>query len=657
MNHDRYQPLFEPLKVGAVVVKNRVAVTGHATRNLDSNGHPNEQDAAYFGERAKGGTGLNIMGMSVVHPSSPTPHGVYRNLDDTSVQPYAAVVEAVHEHDAVLLAQIGHMGTKTGGAIGANWAPSAISFHSRGVVPHVMSLREIRSVVDAHAAAALRLCRAGVDGVELSFGHGLLPNLFLSPLTNTRTDEYGGTPERRFAFVEQLLAEVRLAIGDRILSVRVNGSDEVDGGLTQDQWLSIDQKIDRTGAVDLVNVSASFMGSATPTMASPPACLMPYAEAVRRVVSIPVLGAGRVTDASIAAEVVASGQADLVGMTRAHIADPHLVLKISTGRADDVRPCVGCLQMCMGELERGRNVKCMHNAVTGYELTRRRVTEETAPSRRRVVVVGAGPAGMEAARISAIRGHEVILFEQRTDLGGAVRIAASVPGRSELAGTIVWLESQVRKLNIDIRENCRATGPDIMNLRPDVVVVATGARPATPDWLEEPNPRVTSAREFVSAGGTASERIVIVDDERRGLAFSAALVAAKSGAKVSIVTANTAVGDWLEQEVRVDFVRALRGYPVTVIAERAVRHCYGAAPVVLDLEASTGSWYARPEPGKVAVHRSAIEADLVVHTWSEPHDELTDLEDEVEVYRVGDAASPHRIEGAIHMAFLAAGAI
>src|SRR4051794_28653546 len=371
-------PLLTPLQLGATQLRNRIVVTGHATRNVDAERLPNRDDVAYFAARARGGAAMVTMGTAAVHASSPMPYGIYANIDDRIVPRYQALAAAVHEHGALICAQLGHMGARAEGAPGGVWAPSRVSHHNVGSYPHVMDEAEIGALVDAFAAAASRAVRGGLDGVEIAVGHGQMINLFLSPLTNTRTDGWGGDEERRFRFCREVLRAVRAAIGDAMLVVRVNGADESAGSLDQDAWLDIDQRIEEEGLADAINVSVGFGGSVIPTMRAEHGCYLHYAHAVRERVGLPVGAVGRIVGPETAARALADGDADFFGMTRAHIADPHLVRKFSEGRVAEIRPCIGCIQMCQGELECNQNVKCVYNAVTGRERFLRTVEEERA---------------------------------------------------------------------------------------------------------------------------------------------------------------------------------------------------------------------------------------------------------------------------------------
>lgn len=649
--------LLKPLRVGSRTLRNRIIVTAHATYNIDAEHLPNEDDVAYFAERARGGVALVAMGTTAVHPSSPTPYGIYHNFDDRIVPRYEALSSAVHEHGALVVPQLGHMGARTDGEAGPVWAPSQVSHHLWGSVPYAMSRADVHTVVEAYAAAAERAVRGGMDGVEISVGHGQMVNLFLSPLTNQREDEYGGSDDARFRFCREVLEGVRASIGDHLLLVRVNGSDEVSGSLDQDMWLDIDQRIAESGLVDAINVSANFYGSVIPTMAVSRGCYLHYARAVRARVDLPVGAVGRITDPTMAAQALEDGDADFVGMTRAHIADPHLVTKVREGRADEIRPCIGCIQMCQGELGRHRNVKCVYNAVTGRERFLREVETTPAPIRRRVVVVGGGPAGLETARVSALRGHDVTLFDERSELGGVVRVAARTDGRDSLVDAVDWLGNEVRRLGVDVRLRRTAEARHVMALEPDVVVLATGASDALPQWAAGEDRRLLAAADVVSGRPRLSDTVVVVDETDRTSGMSAALAAAEQGCAVVLLTARPGPAELVEPEVRDDFLQRLVAAGVDIRTSTRVRAWDPAAGV---LRCGVGALAALTyrdvdEHGQLLVRTTPdqiLAADWVVHTWTEPRSELfEELPDDLEVRAVGDVLNPHRIEGAVHAAF------
>jgi 2,4-dienoyl-CoA reductase (NADPH2) len=516
---------------------------------------------------------------------------------------------------------------------------------------------EIATLVDAFATAASRVVRGGLDGVEIAVGHGQIINLFLSPLTNTRTDGWGGDEERRFRFCREVLQAVREAIGEAMLVVRVNGADEVAGSLDQAAWLDIDQRIAEEGLADAINVSVGFGGSVIPTMRAEHGCYLHYARAVRQRVRLPVGAVGRIVSPEEAARALADGDADFFGMTRAHIADPHLVRKLSEGRVAEIRPCIGCIQMCQGELERNQNVKCVYNAVTGRERFLRTVEEERAAQTRRITVVGGGPAGLEVARVAAIRGHSVTLLERAHRLGGTVRVAEKTPGRAELGRSVDWLTAEVHRLGVTVKTAVSATADDVSATDPEVVVVATGARTAAPPWAPPGTERVVGIREVVDGTVAPTGHVAIVDDDHRGQALAAAIVLTERGCSVTLLTNHTGPCELMEGAVRNDLLLALRGRPFTI---RPSRRLVALSPtgtgLLLRLEEAALEALVYRVQTTAAVEE--IDADWVVTTFAEPNDELVgQLRARHDVRLVGDVLAPHRIEAAVHAGFALAAAL
>ncbi len=627
------------------MLRNRVQVTAHTTLYVDQHNLPDARDVAYFAERSYGGAALMTMGTSVVHPSSPLPYGVYRNFDDEIIPRYRAVADAVHEHGGLIQAQLGHLAQRVYDLPQLAWSPSAISVQGEGRIPHEMTAAEISEVVDAFAAAATRAIAAGMDGVELSCGHGQLVNLFLSPLTNRRTDEYGGTPERRTQFARDILRAIADAIGDQhLVGIRVNASDEIEGGMDEPQALAAIEQLVRTGVPHYVNVSAGFFDSPIPTMHHPHGVMVPYARMVKNRVTAPVFAVGRIVDPEHAERIIRDGDADVVGMTRAHIADPHLVRKTIEDRPREIRPCIGCVQMCVGELHKGRSIGCVYNPVTGHERDRAELERTPAPTPRRVVVVGSGPAGLEAARVAAARGHQVTILERSENLGGKLAVCAAAPGRSEFARAQEWWTSEIHRLGVDVRTNVPADVPTVLDLNPDVVVVATGAVSAAGEWGGS---RVLGAAEMLSGSTPVSGRVVIVDEDHRGQALFVAAFLQQKGCTVSISSSRSVVGGDLEHHTLEDLYKELLGSGAELLpgwAPVGFAHLDGADALRMR-NVFSGQEMLRP-------------VDAVVGTGARPDDSLAyELKSHVEVRVAGDALAPRRVESAVQEAFVAAAAI
>lgn len=482
-----YPHLLSPLKVGAKTVRNRVLVTGHVP-GLADGGVPGERYVAYHRARARGGVGLQLTGATPVHRTSAHIEGAgLVNIDDRIVPGYRRLAAAVHDEGGAILAQLAHYGA----TINANeaglplWAPSPRASELVREVPHEMTQAEIAEVVAAFGAAAARVRAGGLDGVEILGAFGLLIAAFMSPYANARQDEYGGSVENRMRFAVEIIDAVRAAAGpDRIVGMRIAGDEFVEGGNDPTAMQEIARRLEATGKLDYLNVIASnnldrvYRTVHWPPTPAPHGLFVPLAAAIKQVVSLPVFTTGRITDPDHAERIIAEGKVDMVGMTRAHIADPDLVTKISAGRGEDVRKCVGA-NVCIARVLVGGPVRCLHNPEAGREQEWGAARPATKP--KQLAVIGGGPAGLEAARVAAERGHRVTLYEKSSVLGGQFLLRASIPTWKEFQIALDWRRTQLRKLQVRV-ELGREIGPgDIAGLGADAIVLATGAEPRAPE--------------------------------------------------------------------------------------------------------------------------------------------------------------------------------
>ncbi len=546
--------LLSPIRLGKLEIRNRVVLTGHGT-GMPEDGTPNERLIAYYEERAKGEVGLIMLGSQQVHPSSPGITGLLCNYDDRIIPGLARLARRVQAHGTRVFGYLSHMGLATSARPEPLWSASAVFEGKYAEVAHAMTLEEIAIIVAAHAAAARRCIEAGLDGIEVHCGHGLLVQQFLSPLTNHRTDAYGGPPENRARFAREILAAVRQAIGPDVpLGIRCSGDELVPGGLTAADMAAIVPMLVAAGALDYVDVSAGTDGDLVsnmlhePPMGIPPGPYRSVARRIRDVAGVPVIHATRIHTPEFAEEMLESGDADMAGICRALIADPHLVRKARTGRAHEITPCIACEQACFGRLYRGRHISCIGTPRTGREIA---YPEPAAPPEPcDLLVIGGGPAGMEAAGLAAERGHRVTLVERSEGLGGRMTLAALPEGRSEWLRLRDQKAARLAAAGVTVMTGTSADAALIRRLAPGRVVLATGARPrplSVPGAEAAPILDLDAAVADMADGGAGiGQRVLVIDQLNRAPGLAAALTFARHGRTVDLATPAFHAGEKLE---------------------------------------------------------------------------------------------------------------
>jgi 2,4-dienoyl-CoA reductase-like NADH-dependent reductase (Old Yellow Enzyme family) len=482
--------LLSPLHLGRHQLRNRIVLSAHVTNLATSERTASPRHVAYYRERARGGTGLIVVESLAVHPTAGSSRLSMHAYDDSVIGGLADVAAAIHAEGAVALVQLNHGGREHNPMTTRRplWSSSAVTSRQRRETPHALTLAEIDELVAAFAAAAARVRAAGLDGVEINAGHGYLLHQFMTPVVNHRTDDYGGPLENRTRLPERVLRAVRERTGPGFtVGVRISGSEFLDGGIDSPMSREIAVRLVEAGQLDFVSVSHSTyetLDTVIPDMSYGQAPFTALARAVREAVApVPVITAGRISTPATAQEVLARGDADLVAMTRAQIADPYLAAKTATGRAEDIRWCVGCNQGCIGYTFIGADISCLQNPAAGEELEQPGDEPALVPGSRRraVVVVGGGPAGLEAAWYAAALGHSVTLLEASDRLGGILALAESLPARQDLAGVRTYRERMLARHGVKVRLGTTATAAGVLALAPDVVIVATGSRPAGAD--------------------------------------------------------------------------------------------------------------------------------------------------------------------------------
>ncbi len=548
-----FKHLFKPIKVGGITLKNRIFSTGHVPA-FAVNGYPTERYRFYQAEKARGGIGLTIFGgSSSVEASSPAAEwSMVANHDDSIIGSYKEMADAVHQHGAKVMTQLTHMGRR-GRSDSDKWlplvAPSAIPEPYHHEVPHEIEEHQILNIIRAFGQAVRRCKDGDLDGVELSAAHNHLLDQFWSPKFNQRTDRWGGSLDNRMRFSLEVLEEIRRVVGrDYVVGIRIAGDEFLEGGLGLEDMKQIAQRLAASGMLDFFNILGGSaenyvnLAAAVPNMMFPSQPYVYLAAAIKETVDIPIFHAGKIVDPVAAEQVIAEGWVDVVGMTRAQIADPHMANKAREGRLEDIRQCVGANQ-CIDRLYFGKAIVCIQNAVIGRE--KELAKWEPVEVEKKVVVVGGGPGGLEAARIAALRGHKVILMEKSNRLGGQVQIAAQAPQRESLAGITRWLELQVRKLGVEIRLETDGTADTVLAEKPIAVIVATGGRPYRPSLPGFDSPSVVTSWDVLSAKTETGARVLVIEEDGSEVGPSVADYLAERGKQVEITTPLRHIGERL----------------------------------------------------------------------------------------------------------------
>lgn len=553
-----FEYLFSPFRVGHLEVPNRIVFSAHVTHFPDENLLPTEKQLYYYAERAKGGAGMIVIGGSIAHITSFLCPG--RNLvsDDRAIPMYKRITAAVHEHGTKILTQVYNVGSEMTSLRTRRpvLSPSPIPCGSAREMPKEMEVEDIEMLLDAIAHSARNAREGGFDGIEFLASQGILMGQFLSPHTNKRTDEYGGSLDNRLRYTLQAIDRVREAAGrDFLLGVKLSGDDFTPAGLTLDDAAEIASKLSATGKLDYIHVCCGTFYSVEtviPDMSFPLGCMVYMAAKIKETVNIPVVAIKRIVDPLQAEQILAEGYADLIGMTRSLICDPEWPQKAHEGKMEEIRTCVACNQGCTERYFRVAPITCIQNPAVGEEKEWGRGTLKPARVRKRVMVVGGGPAGMKAAEVAAIRGHQVALYEKSQELGGQVNLAARVAAREELGGIVRNLRQSLERLGVSIHLNMEVTPEMVAKIAPDAVIVATGSTPlktgyscGQPDRLGIPGAEqdhVLTAWDVLNGDRELGVRVILIDDEGNIKAVSVADFLADQGKKVEILTRLPYVG-------------------------------------------------------------------------------------------------------------------
>ncbi|KAF1054176.1 MAG: Metal reductase [Stenotrophomonas maltophilia] len=643
--------LFTPLTLRGKTVKNRIMSTGHDT-SMPTDNLVNDQLVAYHTARARGGAGLIVMQVAGVHDSARYTSHVLMATDDDCIPGYRRVAEACHAEGTVVLSQVFHPGREimesSDGLLAVAYSASASPNERFRVMPRELSAAQIDEIVRGYADAARRLHTAGLDGVEVVASHGYLPAQFLNPRVNHRQDGYNGDLDARLRFTREVLAAVRAATDEQfIIGLRISADERDPEGLTEGESLEAVKALqNELDYVHIVAGTSASLGGAVhivPPMAIEAAYLADEAANFKRNLDIPLFVTGRINQPQEAEAIIARGQADLCGMTRALICDPQMPNKAGSGRHDDVRACIACNQACIGHFHRGYPISCIQHPETGRELTYS--PPKPATQQRRVLVVGGGPAGMKAAAVAAQRGHQVTLCEAGSQLGGQVNLAQLLPRRAEFGGASTNLQREMQLAGVEVRRNTRVDRELVEQERPDVVIVATGAEPYWPPFERAGELQVVDAWQ-VLRGEVKVGRSVLVTDWRAdwiGPGIAERLV--RDGHQVHLAVNGTHAGESLPLYVRDHMAGELHRLGITITPYARL---YGCDDSTVYLQHT-----ASGEPMLV----EDIDT-LVLCQGHQPVDSLAEqLEGLAEIRRIGDCLAPRTAEEAIYEGLKAGWAI
>ena len=649
-----FKHLFSPLTLRRTEIRNRILSTGHQTY-LAVDGLPGDDMVAYHEARARGGAGLIIIEAARFHETSFTESPELRVDHDDCIPGYRRLADAVHAHGAKIFGQLSHSGRVSkrisGGLRGIAYAPSAVPDNRFHTMPREMPVALIEELEAACGTAARRFAEAGLDGIELVASHGLLFTQFLNPSVNLRTDAYGGTLENRLRFLADCLATVRRnAGGDLVVGMRCSIEELEAGGLEAADTIASCLELKRLGALDYVNVTTGSMAGlggsihVVPPMEVATGYVAPQAGTLRAAVGLPVFVAGRINQPQIAEQILSDGLADMCGMTRAMISDPDMANKARAGRLDDIRACIGCNQACIGHYHQGYPISCIQNPVTGRE------AKLGAPlkieRRKRVLIAGGGPAGMKAAVTVAERGHEVILCEAGRRLGGQALLAQLLPGRAEFGGLVTNLEHELSKAGVEVRLNTPVDAKLVASLKPDEIIVATGATPYAPPIEGRADGHVVEAWDVLTAKANPGSRVLVADWRCDWVGMGLAEKLARDGRHVRLAVNGTHAGQNLQMYVRDLWAAKLHDLGVEIIPYARL---YG-----VDCDTA---YLTHIVSGKPIVCEAV---DTVVMAFGHAPD--TKLEGElaglgIPLHFVGDCLSPRTAEEAVYEGFLVGRAV
>jgi 2,4-dienoyl-CoA reductase (NADPH2) len=624
--------LFEPLEIAGIRLPNRLVMPPMGTGLPDHEGFVTDETIAYYRRRAQGGIGLISIEASLVSPDA---YGVGPELrlhEEKYVPGLRRLAEAVQEEGVPVGVQLWHPGRQT--LLGTPIAPSAVPLSPRTPVPHALSIDEIHELLGYYARSALHCREAGYDFVEVHGAHCYLPCEFLSPLSNRREDEYGGTLENRARFMLEIVGAIREACGEDFpIFFRISGEEGAEGGFGIEETTRVARWLEEAGVVCLSVSGGNWyaLHLTIPPMSVERGVLVPAAARIKRAISIPVIAAGRLDDVELAEQILADGQADLIAVGRALIADADWALKVREGRRQEIRPCIAC-NACVDLVARAQEARCAVNPEVGRDGT---WAVEPAPAPRRVMVVGSGPSGMEAARIARLRGHEVSLWERDPVLGGKLDVASRAPSKGTVLRFNEYQTRTLGELGVDIHLGVEVTPATVEAEAPDAVIVATGAAPLVPPIPGLQHPDVVDAQDILldRLHVAVGERVAIIGGSATGCETAEFLVGTAS--EIAILEMLPTVGRGIELITRQRLIKELRASGVRILTDAKV---------------------IAVEPGRVLYERpdgtaEALAVDRVALAigWRPRGHHLAEALNGREVQVIGDALTPADFVAAINV--------
>ncbi len=638
-----FSHLFSPIKIGTIEISNRICFSANST-NFATHGVINEQHIDYYEERAKGGCGLIILGELSIHPADRPYEQMIEAYDEKVVAGYQTLTSAIHKHPAKIFAQLNHSGFQCDGCISRFpvLGPSPVSDIEFGEAAKLMEPEDIRDVIDHFAKASRFVKDGGFDGIEISLGHRSLLRQFLSPLSNYRQDEYGGTVENRIRLTEEVIDSVRSVLtSDFPLGIRLSADEMFYGALSLEDAKGIARRLESAGRIDFINLSVGTyynLQLVQGSMHTPSGFTVPLSQGIKEAVRVPVFANNRIHTPQMAEEILSQGKADMIGLVRPLISDPYFPKKAQEGRVEDIFLCASDNQGCVGRVRQSKTIGCIQNPDVGYEKIAEKELARPLLKKKEIMVVGCGPAGMEVARVAAMRGHRVTLYEKEKELGGQINIAKKGSGRGEIGRIANNLKTHLEKLRVKVECGVQVTEAFVEKERPEVLVIATGSVPR-----ERPLPgrystfEVLNVWQVLNEEESVGERILLIDGDGHHKATSTAEFLADRGKKVDMITDALFIGVELGPigDLYSSRQRLLQK-GVRFISDVRAEEIQGTVVKAVNIYSNEAQFFKGYD-------------NVVVVMPNRPDDALYfHLKNRMkELYRVGDCVSPRKIDSAI----------